>query len=689
MNRARPYVIATTVLAILALSSISVADETAQYKSGINRTVHQAVSISVKDLPFEKDVQTLKPNRIIRKHPRPGPPSEEYLESLQREANLKGGTIVRTDPAGNDGYPNRPPGVVTPCNDYLGISTTGWNPPDPHAAVGTDHVVAVVNSSIAFFDKEYGDLLFQTSANSFFSSVNPPSTFIFDPKVIYDKWEDRFVILFLCTNDVDKSSYLVAASKTGDPTGEWWLYDLDAAMNGTEPVNHWPDYPGLGFDATDAVYITSNQWDFTAGFAYSKIRILNKTELYDGSLTGWNDLWDMRYHDNDVVFTIKPAFTLSNDAGGEYLLSNIWYGAPYTTFWKLTDPNSESPVLTLEPQVDLVVPYTFPPNPEQANTSTRLEPLGPMTQEVFYRHGKLYTAFSQGYNFGERNVAALRILGIDTGTAEPFLDEIYGLEDKHYYFPAIATDYQDKVFIGFSRSAANEYVSIRYVENYLLDQTSHSLRTGFGSFGEGTSARWGDYGSISVDPDDRSVWIFHEWPTASHNWSTWIGNVPGSPRQTTLISPADAYTDSNKVVTFEWENVGEADSFIVQIDTDALFSAPDYEFKVTGPTFTDSFFVAGTYYYWRVATLNHCGESAFSDHRSFRLCDPMHGNADGQGGIDIDDIVYLINFVFAGGTPPNPYYMGDNNCDDEVDIDDVVYLITFIFNGGPEPCNNC
>jgi hypothetical protein len=65
------------------------------------------------------------------------------------------------------------------------------------------------------------------------------------------------------------------------------------------------------------------------------------------------------------------------------------------------------------------------------------------------------------------------------------------------------------------------------------------------------------------------------------------------------------------------------------------------------------------------------------------------GDADGSSEIDIDDVVYLINFIFAGGTPPNPYGSGDADCSDAVDIDDVVYLIDYIFLGGPAPGQTC
>jgi hypothetical protein len=63
------------------------------------------------------------------------------------------------------------------------------------------------------------------------------------------------------------------------------------------------------------------------------------------------------------------------------------------------------------------------------------------------------------------------------------------------------------------------------------------------------------------------------------------------------------------------------------------------------------------------------------------------GDADGSGAVDIDDVVYLINYIFAGGPPPNPLAAGDADCSGGVDIDDAVYIITYIFAGGPPPCD--
>ena len=65
------------------------------------------------------------------------------------------------------------------------------------------------------------------------------------------------------------------------------------------------------------------------------------------------------------------------------------------------------------------------------------------------------------------------------------------------------------------------------------------------------------------------------------------------------------------------------------------------------------------------------------------------GDADGSEGIDIDDVVYLLAYIFADGPAPDPLEAGDTDCSGEIDIDDAVYLIAYIFIDGPEPCVDC
>jgi len=63
----------------------------------------------------------------------------------------------------------------------------------------------------------------------------------------------------------------------------------------------------------------------------------------------------------------------------------------------------------------------------------------------------------------------------------------------------------------------------------------------------------------------------------------------------------------------------------------------------------------------------------------------LTGDPNHDGIIDIADVVYLINYLFADGPEPDPYESGNTTCEGEVNIADVIFLINYLFVGGPLP----
>jgi hypothetical protein len=61
----------------------------------------------------------------------------------------------------------------------------------------------------------------------------------------------------------------------------------------------------------------------------------------------------------------------------------------------------------------------------------------------------------------------------------------------------------------------------------------------------------------------------------------------------------------------------------------------------------------------------------------------VSGDANGDGAVDLVDVFYLINTLFAGGPPAASEV--DVNADGTVDVSDIFYLINFLFAGGPKP----
>ena len=55
--------------------------------------------------------------------------------------------------------------------------------------------------------------------------------------------------------------------------------------------------------------------------------------------------------------------------------------------------------------------------------------------------------------------------------------------------------------------------------------------------------------------------------------------------------------------------------------------------------------------------------------------------------INLLDAIYLLNYEYKEGPPPEPESLGDVNLDGSVNILDIVYLIEYKYKGGPEPCH--
>ncbi len=63
----------------------------------------------------------------------------------------------------------------------------------------------------------------------------------------------------------------------------------------------------------------------------------------------------------------------------------------------------------------------------------------------------------------------------------------------------------------------------------------------------------------------------------------------------------------------------------------------------------------------------------------------MPGDVNSDMLITIDDVVYLLNYLYKSGQAPDPLESGDANCDLVVDLSDAVFLLNYLFRNGPAP----
>ena len=74
---------------------------------------------------------------------------------------------------------------------------------------------------------------------------------------------------------------------------------------------------------------------------------------------------------------------------------------------------------------------------------------------------------------------------------------------------------------------------------------------------------------------------------------------------------------------------------------------------------------------------------------SYTGCCVIRGDVDHSGvlPVDIADMVYLVDYMFNGGSGPECFEEGDVDASDiePIDIADMVYLVDYMFNGGSAP----
>jgi hypothetical protein len=92
-------------------------------------------------------------------------------------------------------------------------------------------------------------------------------------------------------------------------------------------------------------------------------------------------------------------------------------------------------------------------------------------------------------------------------------------------------------------------------------------------------------------------------------------------------------------------------------------------------------------YYWKVIAYDLQYSTWSEEVWSFYV--ENYGDANGDGAVGVTDIVFLINYLFKNGPPPNPLASGDENGDCEVNPADVIYLLNYLFRGGPPPREGC
>jgi hypothetical protein len=424
---------------------------------------------------------------------------------------------------------------------FEGIPQTAFLPPDPTLAVGPNDVMVAVNVDLVGYTKGGVQRFRWANFTALFNPVLPSGAGMFDPKLAYDHYANRWIVCIAARRASPQGSWIMmAVSQTPDPAGPYWIWATDATFDGANPTNNWADYPMLGFD-TQGIYVSTNQFGFGGGFAYAKVRIFNKAELYAGGVgpghnIRWWDFWNLHNGDNSLAFSVQPATHFQGLGGNPsaFLVNSLFPRGSSLTLWTLANPIGlwTGGVPTLTSVTVSCRSYDLPPGAVQrdggavriATNDIRL--LNAVFQSVAGTQ-RLWTTHTSAFTWpGDTEArSVVQWYEIDVPSRNVVQQNGFGASGRHYFFPVIQTDINRNAFVTFGRSAADEYGQIRQTGRLVGDpagqlQGSALVVAGQAAYNGG---RWGDYFGIGRDPSDaRTVWSNGEYAGTSNSWRTRI-----------------------------------------------------------------------------------------------------------------------------------------------------------------------
>lgn len=443
----------------------------------------------------------------------------------------------------------------TPSVNFEGTSKNGgigagW-PPDTNGDVGPNHFIETVNTGVAIYSKTGGAPIAQFSFDTLMSQApfgNLCDTDNFgDPVVLYDTFEDRWILTDFAFQ-LDGGSNVVnppgmfecfAVSKTGDPVaGGWNFY----SFNTTGGLG---DYPKFGI-WPDGLYVSFNMFDYAASGGFQNVRLyaLNKAQMYAGAPVAQAVSFDLPSSEFSLMPSNARLQTGTPPAGRPNYMTSVWNFTNAISTWKFHVDWAHIALSTLTGPTTTLTSSSWTTFTGTANNfsvpvpapGVHLDPvqIRLMMQNQYSNIGgveSLWNSHTVGV-VGTATKAAVRfyqhkVTGdvIEANATQAFT---YNPDTLHRFMPSVAINKNGDMAIGYNTSSTGQFPALVYAGRLAGDAvntislTETTLVAGGGTQ-TGTS-RWGDYATMTLDPNGCTFWTIGEYYQATGtNWNTRIG----------------------------------------------------------------------------------------------------------------------------------------------------------------------
>lgn len=430
----------------------------------------------------------------------------------------------------------------------------GGNPLDNTMAISNDGMLMVsVNSIVYAYDLNADTAIFKPSSSNytisfqnFASSLNFDSDdYPFDPKLLYDPNNDRFVMTFLAGRTPSDSRIVVGFSSTNNPGDTWYMYEISG---NPRSLNEWTDYPAIAITENDLFYTVNlidadSSWQ--AGFRGSIIWQVPLEDAFSGVSSLPVTLWDDVKYDGKYTRNLCPVEGGAEPLGPNmYFLSNRNFDVQNDSIFliEVTDRYASG---NAEMNVKLGItnaPYGMPPNGRQEDTDPNESGSGLQTNDsrmlgaILHNGNIQYVGNTMNFNTGFAAVYHGKISNV-TSKSPTFEGTVIGDSIRDYGYPNIAftgTDTEEnETIIAFNHTSPTDFAGVSCVyysdcdgysdvmtlkegDNY-VDQLNYSV-AGY--------ERWGDYFGIQrLYNEPGKVWTSGFYGLSNNQSSIWMSEI--------------------------------------------------------------------------------------------------------------------------------------------------------------------
>jgi hypothetical protein len=477
-----------------------------------------------------------------------------YEPSLMRpalrspsEPRTPAGVSVASPPVQITAWTGAPAAVESTA--FPGLSSGTIEPPDPWVAVGPEHVVQSVNTTIRITDRQGGGGI-NYSMEQFFgnSSYVGYQAEVFDPRIIYDSLHGRWIGVeasFDCYEDPANgihvgTGYLdIAISESPNAGGLWEIGSIPF----TDAV---PDYPAIG-TSTDKVVLSSNVFALTNGggaygcdindpFLGTELDVIAWSELI-----GTGDVTPQYFTFGNAIpsyFSWRPALQTPATSATVYLVAENNPGnVAYAQITGNPDGGSGaviSPIIDLA-TADVVQGFEMPPPPKQPGSPpTIADAVDERPTDAVWQNNKL--AFVSTYPCDPAGGLpetrdCVRVTELLTTSSPParVQDFLIGEDGADHYMGGIGYAGNGDLHVVWTRSSENpgQYASSYAAHQLVTDPPNslsapHPLALGTGTY---TGVRWGDYVGVAQDPQvPNAVWQANQYADSTL-WGTRVSQL--------------------------------------------------------------------------------------------------------------------------------------------------------------------